>query len=273
MPSLAELEASVGSVERAVIAFSGGVDSSLVAAVARRILGGNAVAVTAMSPALATGELDAARDVASAIGIEHRVVRTEELAREGYRRNAPDRCYHCKTELYDVLGAIARARGDAVVFSGANLDDLGDFRPGLRAAKEHHVRHPLVEAGFGKTDVRALAQTLDLPSADKPASPCLASRLPFGTVVDAATLTQVDRAERELKRLGYRELRVRHLGETGRVELAADELTRALEPAGRAAIEDAVRAAGYAAVEIDRDPFRSGSLTRAFRRPLPIVAT
>jgi pyridinium-3,5-biscarboxylic acid mononucleotide sulfurtransferase len=273
MPSLADLEASVGSVDRAVIAFSGGVDSSLVAAVGRRVLGGNAVAVTAVSPALATGELGGARAVASAIGIEHRVVRTDELAREAYRRNASDRCYHCKSELYDVLGAIARERGDAVVFSGANLDDLGDFRPGLRAAKEHHVRHPLVEAGFGKTDVRALAHALDLPSADKPASPCLASRLPFGTQVDAATLAQVDRAEQALKRLGYRELRVRHLGETGRVELAAGELARALAPPGRAAVEDAVRAAGYAAVEIDPDPFRSGSLTRALRRPLPIIAT
>jgi pyridinium-3,5-biscarboxylic acid mononucleotide sulfurtransferase len=272
MPSLADLEAAVGTADRAVIAFSGGVDSSLVAAVGHRVLGSNAVAVTAVSPALATGELDGAREVARAIGIEHRVVRTDELAREAYRRNGPDRCYHCKSELYDVLGAIARGRGDAVVFSGANVEDLGDFRPGLRAASEHHVRHPLVEAGFGKADVRRLARNLSLPSAEKPASPCLASRLPFGTEVDPATLAQVDRAEQALKRLGYRELRVRHFGDTARVELSAGELPRALEPAGRGAVDEAVRTAGYSDVEIDLEPFRSGSLTRALRRPLPIVA-
>jgi|SRR5437867_832662 len=272
MPSLAELEAAVGTAGRVVVAFSGGVDSSLVAAVSHRVLGANAVAVTAVSPALATGELDGAREIARAIGIEHRAVSTRELARDGYRRNGPDRCYHCKSELYDVLAVIARERAGAEVFSGANVDDLGDFRPGLRAASDHHVRHPLVEAGFGKDDVRALARTLALPSAEKPASPCLASRLPFGTEVDPATLAQVDRAEQALKRLGYRELRVRHFGDIGRVELSARDLLRALEPAARAAVEDAVRSAGYADVQIDPEPLRSGSLTRALRRPLPIVS-
>jgi pyridinium-3,5-biscarboxylic acid mononucleotide sulfurtransferase len=273
MPSLRDLEAAVATADRVVVAFSGGVDSSLVAAISHRVLGSNAVAVTAVSPALATGELEGARQVARAIGIEHRAVYTDELAREGYRRNGPDRCYHCKSELYDVLGTIARDRADAAVFSGANVDDLGDFRPGLRAASDHHVRHPLVEAGFGKVDVRSLARTLRLPSAEKPAAPCLASRLPFGTEVDPGTLAQVDRAEMALKRLGYRELRVRHLGETARVELATGELRGALEPTSRAALEDAVRAAGYANVQIDPEPFRSGSLTRSLRRPLRIVAT
>lgn len=270
MPALAELEAAVGRSESAIVAFSGGVDSSLVAAVAVRVLGDLALAVTAVSPALATGELDGARAVAQAIGIAHEVIRTDELAREGYRRNGPDRCYHCKTELYSQLGALASARGFAALFSGANVDDLGDWRPGLRAAAEHDVRHPLVEAGFGKDDVRALARQLALPSADKPAMPCLASRLPFGTEVDPEVLAQVDRAEQALKALGFRELRVRHLGTTGRVELGADDIARALGE-DRVAVERAVLGVGYVSVEIDLELFRSGTLTRGLRSPLPIV--
>ncbi|HEY6399043.1 MAG TPA: ATP-dependent sacrificial sulfur transferase LarE, partial [Solirubrobacteraceae bacterium] len=187
-------------------------------------------------------------------------ITTDELGRDEYRRNDKYRCYHCKTELYDHLQTVARAEGYLAVLSGANADDAGDWRPGLRAAAEHGIRHPLLEAGLGKEEVRALARALGVPSADKPASPCLASRLPYGTVVTPATLAQVDRAERALKGLGYRVLRVRHYGELGRVELAADELPRALtapEP-----IIDALRTAGYERVKIDERPFRSGSLNR-----------
>jgi pyridinium-3,5-biscarboxylic acid mononucleotide sulfurtransferase len=270
--TLAELEAIVGQLDGAVVAFSGGVDSSLVAAVAHRALGERAVAVTAVSPALATGELDGARAVARAIGIAHETVTTDELARPGYRRNDTDRCYHCKTELYERLGELATAWGFEALLSGANADDLGDWRPGLRAAAEHGVRHPLVETGLGKREVRTLARELHLPSAEKPASPCLASRLPFGTEVDPAALAQVDRAEQALKALGFRELRVRHLGTTARVELAADDLATALHPTTRPRVETAVRAAGYERVEIDPEPFRSGTLTRGLARPLPIVA-
>lgn len=264
MPGLAELEEAVGRSRSAIVAFSGGVDSSLVAAVAARVLGSRALAVTAVSPALATGELDGARSVARAIGIAHETIRTDELAREGYRRNGPDRCYHCKTELYSQLGWLASARGFAALFSGANVDDLGDWRPGLRAASEHEVRHPLVDAGFGKADVRALAHELALPSADKPAMPCLASRLPFGTEVDPEALAQVDRAEQAVKALGFREVRVRHLGATGRVELGADDLPRALGT-GREDVVRAILGAGYAGAEIDPEPFRSGTLTRGLR--------
>lgn len=270
MASVVELEAAVGRAQSAVVAFSGGVDSSLVAAIAARVLSDRALAVTAVSPALATGELDGARGVARAVGIAHEVVRTDELAREGYRQNGPDRCYHCKSELYTQLGSLAARRGFGALLSGANVDDLGDWRPGLRAAAEHGVRHPLVEAGFGKADVRAAAHELELPSADKPAMPCLASRLPFGTQVDPDILAQVDRAERALKALGLRELRVRHLGATGRVELGAEDLAGVVAK-DRDAIERAVLGAGYTSVEIDPEPFRSGTLTRGLRSPLPIV--
>ena len=270
MDALAELEAVVASIPSAVVAFSGGVDSSVVAAAASRVLGERAVAVTAVSPALASGELDGARAVARAIGIEHEVVTTDELAREGYRRNDRDRCYHCKVELYEVLSAVAERRGFSVLLSGANADDLGDWRPGLRAAAERGVRHPLVEAGLGKAGIREIAHTLGLPNADKPASPCLASRLPYGTAVEVEVLAQVDRAEVALKRLGFRELRVRHFGPLARVELVAEDLRRARVDEDRGLVEAAVRTAGYVDVEIGE--FSSGSLNR-IRRPLPIVQT
>jgi len=271
MTRIEELEARIRSLESCIVAFSGGVDSSLVAALAARALGSRALAVTAVSPALATGELDGARGVAEAIGIQHETITTAELEREGYRRNDRDRCYHCKTELYDQLSALAGRRGYAALLSGANADDLGDWRPGLRAAQEHGVVHPLLEAGVGKEEVRTLARELDVPSAAKPAAPCLASRIPYGTAVDPVTLAQIDRAELALKELGYRVLRVRHYGELGRVELSADELDNALTPAGREAVVTAVRSAGYAAVEIDEKAFRSGSLNASFTRRLAVA--
>jgi pyridinium-3,5-biscarboxylic acid mononucleotide sulfurtransferase len=265
---LADLERRVAPLGSAIVAFSGGVDSSVAAAVAARALGGRALAVTAVSPAVATGELDGARRVADAIGIAHETIATRELARAGYRRNGPDRCFHCKSELYDALAAVATERDYAALLSGANADDVGDWRPGLRAAAEHGVRHPLLEAGVGKAQVRELARRLALPSAEKPASPCLASRIPYGTAVSPATLARIDRAERNVRALGFPVLRVRHHGELGRLEVAADDLERALE--ARADIEEAIRAAGYARASIDPEPFRSGRLSaelRAVRAP------
>jgi pyridinium-3,5-biscarboxylic acid mononucleotide sulfurtransferase len=256
--TLAALEALVAPLDAVVVAFSGGVDSSVVAAVAARALGDRALAVTAVSPAVAAGELDGARRVADHIGIAHETVATDELAREGYRRNGRDRCYFCKSELYDTLADLARRRGFAALLSGANADDSGDWRPGLRAAAEHGVRHPLLEAGATKADVRRLARELSLPSAEKPATPCLASRIPYGTAVDPDILARIDRAERAVRALGFPVLRVRHHGILGRLEVDAPDLPRAL--ANEAQITAAIRAAGYAHAVIDREPFRSGRL-------------
>jgi uncharacterized protein len=253
------LERRIEGLGAVVVAFSGGVDSSVVAALAWRALGDRAVAVTAVSAALATGELDGARGVAAAIGIAHETIITDELASADYRRNDRFRCLHCKTELYGALAARGR-----VVLSGANADDAGDWRPGLRAAADHGVIHPLLEAEVDKPRVRALALHLGVPSAAKPASPCLASRIPYGTPVDADTLARIDRAEQAVKALGYGVLRVRHHGELGRLELDGGDLGAVLgSQTLRAELETAIRSAGYARAEVAERPFRSGSLNDA----------
>jgi uncharacterized protein len=198
--------------------------------------------------------------VAAVVGIRHRAVRTHEVEREAYLANGIDRCYHCKTELYDVLHGVAAEESLPVVVSGANVDDLGDWRPGLKAAEEHLVRHPLVEAGFTKADVRDWSRRLGLRTWDKPAAACLASRLPYGTEVSVAVLSRVERAEAALHRLGLPAVRVRHYERTARIEVPLADLATVLER--REEVVDAVRAAGYDYVTLDLEGLRSGNLNR-----------
>jgi pyridinium-3,5-biscarboxylic acid mononucleotide sulfurtransferase len=260
---VATLAARIAALDSVVVAFSGGVDSSVVAALAHHALGERALAVTAVSPSVAQGELDGVRRVARHIGIAHETIATDELARPGYRANGRDRCYFCKSELYDRLAALARRRGYGALLSGANADDQGDWRPGLKAAAEHGVVHPLHDVD--KLTVRKLARHFELPSAEKPATPCLASRIPYGTSVDPQTLRQIDEAERAVRDLGFPVLRVRHHGILGRLEVAADDLDAALQREDE--IVERLKRAGYSHAVIDREPFRSGRLNEAPARP------
>jgi pyridinium-3,5-biscarboxylic acid mononucleotide sulfurtransferase len=243
------------------VAFSGGIDSTLVAKAAVLTLGPRAVAVTADSPSVARTELADARRLATLIGIRHEVIRTAEFENPDYQRNDGSRCYHCKSELYDQILARLPDLGVGVVCSGANLDDQGDYRPGLVAAAERRVRHPLQEAGFTKGDVRALAREWGLPTWDKPASPCLSSRLVPGLTVTPERTRRVEQAEAYLKGLGLRDCRVRlHEGELARIEVPVAEVARLADSEVRAALTRRFRELGFRFVTLDLEGFRSGSL-------------
>ena len=240
------------------MAFSGGADSAFLAAVAHRTLGTDgAHAVTAVSPSLAGDEEDDCRSLAAEWGLRWTPVTTHEMERAAYRLNDTDRCFHCKAELMDVVGPIAVAEG-AVVLLGVNTDDLGDHRPGQKAAVEAGAEFPLVTAGFTKADVRAASQQLGLRTWDKPAMACLASRVPYGTEVSVSQLGQVERAEAARRRLGFRELRVRHYGDTARIEVALADLQGVLDQ--REAVVRAVLGQGYRYATLDLEGFRSGNL-------------
>jgi uncharacterized protein len=256
----------IGGYGSALVCFSGGVDSTLLLRVAHDVLGERCMALTAVSITMAASERSAARDLAAGIGARLEVVESHELERPGFAQNPTDRCYHCKAELLE----IARPRADALalreVLIGTNLDDLGDHRPGLAAANERGARHPLVDAGLTKADVRALSRELGLPTWDKPQLACLSSRFPYGTEITPERLRQVDGFEDALRALGFRQLRVRYHGDVARLEIDIADMPRALET--REAIVKAGRTHGFTFVALDLAGFASGSLNQliALRR-------
>jgi pyridinium-3,5-biscarboxylic acid mononucleotide sulfurtransferase len=246
---------------RLAVAYSGGVDSAVVAKAAQVALGDATIAVTAVSESLAQGELEEATELAKKIGIAHRVIRTEEFADPNYLRNNSDRCYFCKSELYGRLEGLKDALGVDAIASGANMDDQGDHRPGMKAAAEHGVRHPLQECGLTKDHVRQLAKAWDLPTWDKPATPCLSSRIAYGEDVTPEKVRMIDAAEGWLRRQGLRLLRVRyHKGDLARIEVPIEELPRLASPEVRSALIPAFRELGFKFVTLDLEGFRSGSL-------------
>jgi uncharacterized protein len=253
----------LASLDRAMVAFSGGVDSSFLLRVAHQVLGPRVVALTTVSPTNPEDDTATAIALARALGVEHLVIEADELQIPSYAANPVNRCYFCKNALYEICAAHAAPRGIATIVDGVNADDLGDYRPGLRAADEHRTRHPLVEAEMTKADVRALSRALGLPTWDKPASPCLSSRFPYGTAITHERLQMVARAEATLRELGFREVRVRYHGDVARIEVPAGELSRFADPEVRRAATAGVRAAGFRYVTLDLEGFRSGSLNDA----------
>lgn len=251
----------LGGYGRVAVAFSAGVDSTVVAKAAR-LACDDAVAVTAESPSLASGELDEARRLAAQIGIRHQVINTTEFQQQDYRANAPDRCYHCKTQLYAQLEGLADQLGADVIVNGANLDDRGDYRPGMQAAREHAVRSPLIEAGLTKADVRALARFWNLSVWEKPATPCLSSRIAYGVEVTNERVRRIDAAETFLRdELALRELRVRlEAGDLARIEVPLNQLANLTSPTAQERIVHRLRELGFRYITLDLEGLRHGSL-------------
>ncbi len=248
---------------RVLVAFSGGVDSSLVLRVAHDVLGSQVIAFTVHSPAVPDHDYQAALRLAGSLGVEHVVVKADETVIPEYAANPVNRCYFCKRHLFHLCAVEAASRGIQVVADGANLDDLSDYRPGLEAAAEHSVKHPLVTAGLRKADIRELSRRLGLEAWDKPASPCLSSRFPYGTRITTEALARVARAEKLLHELGFRECRVRYHEHLARVEVPTADLARLLAPEVRARVITELRALGFSYVTVDLQGLRSGSLNEA----------
>jgi uncharacterized protein len=246
---------------RVAVAFSGGIDSTVVAQAAFEALGNAALAITATSDSLATGELECAQELARKIGIRHEIIRTNEFSNADYLRNDPNRCYFCKSELYSRLSVMVTDLGFDVIVSGANTDDMGDYRPGLRAASEHNIRHPLQECGLAKADVRALARAWGLPTWDKPATPCLSSRIAYGEDVTPERVRMIDQAEQWLRGRAFHIVRVRyHKGDVARVEISLGDLARVVEDKFRSELIQTFRGLGFKFITLDLEGFRSGSL-------------
>ncbi|MDJ0864616.1 MAG: ATP-dependent sacrificial sulfur transferase LarE [Myxococcota bacterium] len=256
----ARLEERLRQAGRLLVAFSGGVDSSYLAWAAHAALGDGSLAVTAVSPSYPESHREMAERIVREFSLPHRFVETHEMASADYRANAPDRCYHCKSELFTVLGRLRAELGFDAVAYGVNTDDTGDFRPGHRAADEQGVLSPFLDAELSKAEIRALSRAAGLPTAELPASACLSSRLPYGTEVTPERLRQVELGEDRLRALGFRQLRVRHHGELARVEIDPAELPRALDPAMARAIVEALKPLGFRFVSLDLEGYRTGAL-------------
>jgi uncharacterized protein len=255
----------LASFESVIVAFSGGVDSAYLAWAATRVLGPAALCVTADSPSYPDYHRQLAVRVARDFGLHHEFVRTSEFEQPEYRANPVNRCYYCKSELYDVLSRLAASRGIAMIVDGSNADDRSDYRPGRTAAREFGVRSPLDEADLTKSDIRELSRRAGLPTWDEPASACLSSRIPYNSEVTTEKLGMIERAEAVLRHMGFRVCRVRHHDQLARLEIGADELNRALDPAVREHIVRELRAIGYQHVTIDLRGYRMGSLNEGVR--------
>jgi uncharacterized protein len=263
---LRRLETILEELPSALVAFSGGVDSTFLVRVAHGVLGARCVALTTVSPTTPADDLAEAKRLAEAFGVAHVVIDANELDIPGYAENPTNRCYFCKDNLFAICAVEAQRRGLAAVLDGANVDDLTDHRPGLLAAAEKGVRHPLVEAEFTKADVRTASRTLGLATWDRPASPCLSSRFPYGTRITEERLARVEAAESCVRQLGFRELRVRFHEQVARLEVPVGEMSRLVEPAVREAVVAELRRLGFAYVALDLAGFRSGSLNDVLAR-------
>jgi uncharacterized protein len=248
-----------------IVALSGGADSAYLAWAAHRALGSRALSVTALSPSYSAHDRAVTEEFVSKHGVRHEFIETHEMENAAYRANFADRCYFCKDELFSALDDLARARGFAAVAYGVNADDTLDFRPGHRAATEHHVLAPLLDAGLRKAEIRLLSRHAGLPTWDRPASACLASRLPYGTEVTPDRLALVERGEAALRELGFRQFRVRLHDKLARVEIAPDEMSRAFQPQMAATIADRLKAAGFTYVSLDLEGYRQGSLNETLK--------
>ena len=243
-----------------IVAYSGGVDSAFLAAVANEALGRKALSVTAVSPSLAPSELDEATDLANRIGLNFMTIETNEIDRPDYQANNPDRCFFCKDELYTHLVRFAEEESFDSIVNGTNVDDLGDYRPGIEAAKQYGVRSPLVEAELTKDDIRALSRDMDIPTWDKPAQACLSSRIPYGTTVTVEALTKIAKAEQFLRSKGFKQLRVRHHDTIARIEIEPSDFSAITSEPLRSEINQEFKNIGYSYITLDLDGFRSGSL-------------